>query len=99
MREIKFRAWIYDRTNKRGKMYHAKDFGDSDASLFNYFSERCADGVDFLMQYINRKDKNKIEIYEGDKWQSPSGKIYIVKFGEQRDYESGEVIGNIHDKE
>ena len=50
-------------------------------------------------EYINRKDKNKIEIYEGDKWQSPSGKIYIVEMGESRDYESGEVIGNIHDKE
>ena len=47
---------------------------------------------------IRRKDKNGIMIYEGDKWRL-SGKTFIVKYGESRPYESGDVIGNIHEEE
>ena len=49
-----------------------------------------------VCESILRKDKNGVEIYEGDKWRSPGGKTFLVKYGESRPYESGEVIGNIH---
>ena len=48
-------------------------------------------------EHIRRLDKNGVEIYEGDKWRL-SGKTFIVKYGESRPYESGEVIGNIHNE-
>jgi len=41
---------------------------------------------------IRRKDKNGVEIYEGDKWRL-SGKTFIVTYGESRPYELGEVVG------
>ena len=46
---------------------------------------------DTVDEHIRRKDKNRVEIYEGDKWRL-SGKTFIVKYGESRPYESGEVI-------
>ena len=44
-------------------------------------------------EHIRRKDKNGKMIYEGDKWRSPGGKTFIVKYGESRPYELGEVVG------
>jgi len=48
-----------------------------------------------VCEHIRRLDKNGVKIYEDDKWRL-SGKTFIVKYGESRPYESGEVIGNIH---
>ena len=48
---------------------------------------------DTVGESIRRKDKNGKMIYEGDKWRSPGGKTYLVKYGESRPYELGEVVG------
>ena len=48
-------------------------------------------------QSMGLKDSKNVEIHEGDRWLSPRGKVYIVKYGESRDYEYGEVVGNIHE--
>ena len=62
MREIKFRAWC----NIENKMY--KKFYIEDHLKFAFMDEliRSAQERYTLMQFVGLKDKNGIEIYEGD---------------------------------
>ncbi len=59
MREIKFRAWD-------GEMYEP-DFIDSDGKPCMFVSYQEPEIYeDIIMQYTGLKDKNGVEIYEGD---------------------------------
>ena len=61
MREIKFRAWV------DGEMiqWHPEFF--SDTSVVTAYSGEFPSEPDcYLMQYTGLKDKNGVEIYEGD---------------------------------
>ena len=104
MREIKFRVWD---KNKSKMNYDITGFECSQNIIDGVFIDGeyfdLKNGV--LMQYTGLKDKNGVEIYEGDvvknNWTSYSGKdlseIWEIRFGEYDnsdiEYGSGGNIG------
>lgn len=76
MREIKFRAW-----NECEKImeYDIQDEYDGDLSCFgDYITNEFWE----VMQYTGLKDKNGIEIYEGDIVKTCEGNLYQVIWGD-----------------
>ena len=85
MREIKFRAW--DNRNKKmrsGRDYYLKPQpmpGESSACLY-WLPEICFPEDLEIMQYTGLKDKNGVEIYEGDIVQHENGQISLVEWSD-----------------
>lgn len=94
MREIKFR--IFDEHD--GKMYIPERL------LCSHDGSVVHGGGMKLMQYTGLKDKNGVEIYEGDVVKNKDGDIYDIKFEFNNfngrymvDEWQLEIIGNIYE--
>ena len=99
MRQIKFRAWDTEENKFFEPIYkaYAGELLDLSISLGGDLQRRtlehCAEHVSrfperyILEQFLNKKDKNRVEIYEGD----------IVKMSIENDFDDfkGEVIGQV----
>lgn len=115
MRDIKFRCWYGERMWYAIPKIQFRESGihnihlNSDPEDFCDASDTWTGSDEYhLMQYTGLKDKNGVEIYEGDVVKGDWGDIKEVRFGieenfvywhmeygrEGKDYK---VIGNIHE--
>ncbi len=76
MREIKFRAW----NDVDNKIVDWNTLRTLPKTLVDIISDRARHYK--LMQYTGLKDKNGVEIYEGDILKNDYGWIGVVRFGE-----------------
>lgn len=97
MREIKFRAWDSENKYFVDPVFYFIEFDGS--AWFNLGGategkDNLIDQSDKLkvMQYTGLKDKNGVEIYEGDILKDDSSSVLEVKFGELPLDKSGDCV-------
>lgn len=101
-REIKFRSWVKSKATNTEWMNDKIEFvGGLVNDNFNQQNNRFAEII--YMQYTGLKDKNGMEIYEGDVIESDRGSLLYVDFSEGAFWVSGidamtkeEMVGHLH---
>ena len=90
MREIKFRAWLKGVFDEEGDMVYFDLFSTDGNYIIN--EERSVREGDAVMQYTGLKDKNGVEIYEGDIVRVPSHWDRTEELTQTARYEYGSYL-------